>query len=356
LSLKNSLLIIDEVQTIPKLILPVLVGLFECIANYLNSKILLISATIPDELKNVKKIAIQNKIFEEYLQKTLKKISFLEQFEIPSELSGRVLFMSNTRRKNLTMYESLSQKFKNIIYMSSGITKDQRRERLTEIKSDSIVVSTQVIEAGVDISFDQIYREVAPLDNIIQAMGRLNREGENENAVMTVFKYQKDVWLPYNKLEWQESLKVIKNVRSSIDLYNNLRPYYQKISSENKTNEESSKKLTRLMTRLDFEEIWRFVRENALPDDDQEAVFIPENHEQWSQIKNVFLSKDELKRKKSREFAHLTASLPKSPEKLGITDYFDAELYEMNVLLPKWEYVDVVYDENVGLDRWTKKE
>jgi hypothetical protein len=187
-------------------------------------------------------------------------------------------------------------------------------------------------------------------------MGRLNREGENENAVMTVFKYQKDDWLPYNKLEWQESLKVIKNVRSSIDLYNNLQPYYQKISSENKTNEESSKKLTRLMTRLDYEEIWRFVRENALPDDDQEAVFIPENHEQWSQIKNVFLSKDELKRKKSREFAHLTASLPKSPEKLGITNYFDAELYEMNVLLPKWEYVDVVYDENVGLDRWTKKE
>jgi CRISPR-associated endonuclease/helicase Cas3 len=215
-------------------------------------------------------------------------------------------------------------------------------------------VSTQVIEAGVDVSFDQMYRETAPLDNIIQAMGRLNREGENDNAVMIVFKYPKDDWLPYNKLEWQESLKVIKNVQSSIDLYNKLRPYYQRILLENKTNEESSKKLARLMTSLDHEKTWEFVREKVLPDDDQEAVFIPENQEQWNQIKNVFFSKDDLERKRFRRFAHLTASLPKSPEKLGIADHFDVELYEKNILLPKWEYIDVVYDKTVGLDKWTK--
>lgn len=356
LSLKNSLLIIDEVQTIPKLILPVLVGLFEQIALCLHSKILLVSATIPYELKDVKKISIQREIKEEYLQKTFKRISFLEPFEIPNELAGRVLFMSNTRKKNLAMYELINQRFgeSDIIYMSSGISKEDRRKRLMKIKSNSIVVSTQVIEAGVDVSFDQMYREAAPLDNIIQTMGRLNREGENNDAVMTVFKDTKDDWQPYSKLEWQESLKVIRKVHSSKDLYDELPPYYQRIWEENKTNEEASKKLARLMTSLDYEEIWKFIKENALPDDNQEAVFIPKDQIQWNQIKNTFFSKDDLEKKKFRKFASLTASLPKSPEKIGIEKFFDAELYEKNILLPKWEYVGEVYDKIVGLDKWLK--
>jgi CRISPR-associated endonuclease/helicase Cas3 len=357
LSFKNSLLIIDEVQTIPKWILPILVGLFEQIATRLNSKILLVSATIPYELRDVKKISIQNKIKEEYLQKTFKRISFLEPFEVPNELTGRVLFMSNTRKKNLSMYEKINQEFGDdheIIYLSSGISKKDKRKRLEEIKQNSIVVSTQVIEAGVDVSFDKMYREAAPLDNIIQAMGRLNREGENNDAVMTVFKDTRDDWLPYSKLEWQESLKVINRVHSSKDLYDELPLYYQKIWEENKTNEEASKKLVRLMTNLDYEGIWEFIKENALPDDDQEAVFIPENETQWNQIKNTFFSKDDLEKKKFRRFALLTANLSKSPEKLGIQKFFDEELYEKNILLPKWEHIGEVYDKIVGLDKWLK--
>lgn len=356
LSLKNSLLIIDEIQTIPKLILPILVGLFEQIASCLHSKILLVSATIPYELRDVKKISIQREVKEEYLQKTFKRISFLDQFEIPNELTGRVLFMSNTRKKNLSMYEKINQEFgkSDIIYMSSGISKEDRRKRLAEIKPNSVVVSTQVIEAGVDVSFDQMYREAAPLDNMIQAMGRLNREGENNDAIMTIFKDTKDDWLPYSKLEWQESLKVINRVHSSKDLYDELPQYYQRIWEENKTNEEASKKLARLMIRLDYEDIWKFIKENALPDDDQDVVFIPKDQTQWNQIKNTFFSKDDLEKKKFRKFASLTASLPKSPEKLGIEKFFDAELYEMNILLPKWEYIGEVYDKIVGLDKWLK--
>lgn len=356
LSLKNSLLIIDEVQTIPKLILPTLVGLFEQIAFYLHSKILLISATIPYELKDIKKLSIQKEVKKEYLQQTFKKISFLESLEIPNNLTGRVLFMSNTRKKNLVMYEKINQKFgqSDIIYMSSGISKNHRLERLKSIKPNSIVVATQVIEAGVDISFDQMYREAAPLDNIIQAMGRLNREGENNDSVMTVFKDTKDDWRPYSKLEWQESLKVIRKVRSSTDLYDELSAYYQKIWKENKTNEESSKKLARLITHLDYEEVWKFIKEKVLPDDEQETVFIPANQIQWNQIKNTFLSKSDLERKRFRKFATLTANLPKSPENLGLEKFFDAELYEKNILLPKWEHLGYVYDKVVGLDKWAK--
>ena len=60
------------------------------------------------------------------------------------------------------------------------------QKRLRE-KEPATVVSTQVLEAGVDVSFSRMYREMAPLDNIVQAMGRLNREGERSEPVLTVF-------------------------------------------------------------------------------------------------------------------------------------------------------------------------
>ena len=73
-----------------------------------------------------------------------------------------------------------------------------------------LLVSTQVVEAGVDISFSEIYREVAPLDNIIQVMGRLNREGNDNNALLSIFQSDND-HRPYSEVEYNESLPILKS-------------------------------------------------------------------------------------------------------------------------------------------------
>lgn len=360
LSLRDSLLIIDEVQTIPKFALPNLIKLFQEIARNLNSKILLVSATIPHELKDIKRTSVQKILYKNYLKQTRKQISFEEPLEIPNEISGRTLFMSNTRKKNLHVYNLIHNNgCENIIYMSSGITKKSRRGKLADLHSkeckECTVVATQVLEAGVDVSFSKIYREVAPLDNIIQAMGRLNREGGIKNATMVIFKSEKDDHTPYSELEWLESLKIIKDVKTSEELYDKLETYYKIISEGNNYNKSRAIELDSYVRRLDFAEIWNFAKKHLLPEEHQESVFIPESESQLNEIKNLFMKEGKNRKREVRKFSEITAQLPNSPDKLGISNLFDEECYEMGVLLPKWKNLNEIYDKKVGLDKWTEK-
>ncbi|THE65346.1 CRISPR-associated endonuclease Cas3'' [Salinadaptatus halalkaliphilus] len=58
---------------------------------------------------------------------------------------------------------------------------------LTEHGHPLVTVSTQLVEAGVDISFDRVYRDLAPIDSIVQAAGRCNRSFERESGIVTVW-------------------------------------------------------------------------------------------------------------------------------------------------------------------------
>lgn len=65
---------------------------------------------------------------------------------------------------------------------------DQIRQRLKEGKR-CVVVSTQLVEAGVDVDFPVVYRELAGIDSLVQAAGRCNREGRNDAGIVRVFEY-----------------------------------------------------------------------------------------------------------------------------------------------------------------------
>jgi len=67
------------------------------------------------------------------------------------------------------------------------LTLIETAKRLTERESPVLVVSTQLVEAGVDISFDRVYRDLAPIDSVVQAAGRCNRSFERERGTVTVW-------------------------------------------------------------------------------------------------------------------------------------------------------------------------
>ncbi len=117
-----------------------------------------------------------------------------------SEVAGRinnekqVLCVVNSRRYAYEVYKQLSGE--GVFHLSTLMTPFDRKERLKEIRerlrigAPCRVISTSLIEAGVDVDFPIVLREEAGLDSVIQAAGRCNREGRNkaEVSIVEVFR------------------------------------------------------------------------------------------------------------------------------------------------------------------------
>lgn len=362
LAFKNSFLIIDEVQTIPKFLLPNLLSLFRVLVDKYNSTILLVSATVPQEVNGLPMLKTPDEVKDSYLRLTKKRIEYKEApFDVSLEVpvlgsNERVLFMVNTRRKACKLYKDISQLKSDVVYLSSGIKKCARKKAVEDLHSSApaTVVSTQVMEAGVDVSFTRMYREVAPLDNIIQAMGRLSREGEVAEPVLSIFRLDDD-YRPYSELEMNLSKEFIPQLHSSVDLYERLLDYYRKVSDSNKLNSKLVDELESMMMRLDFEGVWIFIKSHVLPVELGDSVFVPDVSE-WEGVRSRFLSSDSFDSKGAiyRQFSGFMAELPGTVEGLKLRDKFDDDLFNLGVLLPKKDCLSQVYDPVIGLDKWVK--
>ncbi len=349
-SFRNSILIIDEVQTIPKSILSNLKEIFKKMNQYMKTKFILVSATIPHEISDIKRIELSKDILNDYLSQTKKQIS-IQPLDIITIPTDKTLVMANTRKKAVNLHAQISQTYsdKTIFYLSTGIRKKDRKEIIENLpkKSDYILVATQVVEAGVDISFSHVFREEAPLDNIIQVMGRLNREGDNPDAQLVIYPTDGNP-IPYSPLEFQATQEKIQNITNSVQIYEILNEYYSEISSRNRRNIDDTEELERLIARMDFDGVWEFVRNRVFQEDSRDTVFIPDP-ENWEEVKKGLLygmSRDNFKK-----FGYITASLPVSLDKVG-RKLFDEELMEKNILLPKKECLKIIYDKDMGLDKW----
>ncbi len=224
-----SKLVIDEVQAYDPQAAAIIVKYIEDIIR-MGGNVLLMTATLPDFIK----IEIQNRLeklnlarpeilnlFEidnDKLGKLIKhKIRLIKidnstdnknkpDFTFPDELideiiengkTKRVLVICNTIKQAQNVYNKLKQKISGEIQLNqlhSRFTFDDRKSKQDEISrifsnpkpnnenQGKILVATQVIEAALDIDADILYTEIAPMDSLIQRMGRvLRRYKENYN-------------------------------------------------------------------------------------------------------------------------------------------------------------------------------
>ncbi|OPX90218.1 MAG: helicase Cas3 [Pelotomaculum sp. PtaB.Bin104] len=205
-NLCDALIIMDEVQSLPCKLWQPLDKIFKSLVNIGNSRILMMSATLPPFVSEAKPLlpAFETyfKKFERYklcfrLESKLSLEHFCDELEdrLPFWLKDkkRVLITLNTRKSARKIRDALDSPVLKesgypIYFISADVTPKDRLAVIQKIKKGNpcIVVSTQCIEAGVDIDMDIVIRDFAPLDSLIQISGRCNREGEKERCTVVV--------------------------------------------------------------------------------------------------------------------------------------------------------------------------
>lgn len=204
-NIANSVIILDEAQTLPvDFLKPCLTVLDELVKSY-NSTLVLCTATQP-EIKKTKKFPIGlDNIREiipdrETLHLNLRRVeSDYIGMQADNELIERmdrekqVLCIVNTRNHAKLLYDELKNQ-ENVFHLSALMCPAHRTEVLSRVKrmlgrsKPCKLVSTQLIEAGVDIDFPVVYRSLAGIDSIAQAAGRCNREGKLKVGRFYIFK------------------------------------------------------------------------------------------------------------------------------------------------------------------------
>jgi len=203
-NIAQSVVILDEVQTLPApLLLPCLEALKELSAHYRTS-IVLCSATQPAVqkrsdflrgLEDVREIVANPQKLATVMKRTslniLPKTPDSELARLLAE-HKQVLCIVNTRKHAKDLYH-LMQGENGVRHLSALMCPAHRSQKLQSIRHEldkgepCRVISTQLIEAGVDIDFPVVFRSLAGIDSIAQASGRCNREGKRETGQVFVF-------------------------------------------------------------------------------------------------------------------------------------------------------------------------
>ncbi|APW63229.1 CRISPR-associated helicase/endonuclease Cas3 [Paludisphaera borealis] len=191
--LARSVIILDEAQALPpNLLAPTLAALEELVLNY-GVTVLLCTATqpaiekrdqFPIGLAGVRPIIDEPRTLHQALRRTeVTSVGKLSNEQLVERLrrEERCLCIVNSRKHAADLLKLLADP--DALHLSAGICAAHRSDVLNEIRlrlkggSPCRVVSTQVIEAGVDVDFPFVARAAAGLDSVAQAAGRANREG-----------------------------------------------------------------------------------------------------------------------------------------------------------------------------------
>ena len=198
-NIARSVLILDEVQTLPEGLLEPILDVLKTLVSDFGVSVVFSSATQPafEDSSNLR--GIQDNIREivpgpqAYFAK-LRRVNYemADRRWTWHELAERVraypqcLVVLNRKKDASGVLDALGDP--GAFHLSTLLYPAHRKRVLAEIKwrlreeLPCRVISTQVIEAGVDVDFPVVFRAIGPLDRIVQAAGRCNREGTNSGG------------------------------------------------------------------------------------------------------------------------------------------------------------------------------
>ena len=222
-NIANSVIIFDEAQMLPgNYLKPCVAMMEELLLNY-GVSIVLCTATQPALLQFFSKSIIPTELcprmdeqFQYFERVKYQDIGTITEENMAQKLQNEMqaLCIVNTRKRAQGLFDQL--KGEGVFHLSTSMYPLHRKRVIEEIKSriengeKCILISTSLIEAGVDLDFMSVYRELAGVDSIIQAAGRCNRNGKRakEDSIVHIFRWEDKESIPSQR----QQIDVTKNL------------------------------------------------------------------------------------------------------------------------------------------------
>ena len=230
----HSVIIVDEVHSYDFKMLGFFKRFLE-ICDEFDIKVCLMSASIPEKIKTILglnrySLITQKELFSKKANEIIKKEGLLEDeidLIIEKYKNGKkVLVIKNTIKGATDIFEKLKRRgVENILLYHSTFKKIDRNkkeelifEKLRE-NSPFILVATQVVEISLDIDFEVMFSDVAPIDSLIQRFGRVNRKKDSKR-VGKIYIYKVQNYRPYYEDIIELSFNVLRNGIFELGEYN----------------------------------------------------------------------------------------------------------------------------------------
>lgn len=233
-TLSYSKIIIDEIQAYSPEIVAVIIKGIEKI-NKIGGKFMIMTATLPRIYKEeLEKLGI-NFTFEKFIKPTSRHKIKLESKKIEEDIDSiiergkhnKVLVIVNTVNKAIEIYKKLKDEgAKNINLLHSRFIYNDRSKKEKKImdfsnnKDESgIWITTQIVEASIDIDFDYLYTEISTLDSLFQRLGRCYRGREYKKEEANVYVYTREasgIKYIYDEEISEKSVELLKEYDNKI--------------------------------------------------------------------------------------------------------------------------------------------
>ena len=194
--LAGSIVILDEVQNIPPKYWEATEESLRLLSDQWDTRFILMTATRPALFQNTPELTEPRKqFFFSNLSRTILHVEpdplpyrEIDRWLLPKiESAKSFMVVLNTIRSAQEVYKDLKQELSGfkLYFLSASLIPVHREKRIQEIKKNLemgkkiALIATQVVEAGVDLDFNIVVRDLAPLDSIVQAAGRCNRNARN---------------------------------------------------------------------------------------------------------------------------------------------------------------------------------
>lgn len=379
-NIANSVIILDEIQTLPYKYWGLVNYILKKLAEVLNCKIIIMTATMPAIFKSNEVLNLINqnsriKFFKAFNRYSIEKINNLEGINTDSLFEVAIkhildysdkdfMFVFNTIRsatKFFYKFKTLQKTDFDIFFLSSRVLPVDRTIVIKQIKKQNskrkIFITTQLVEAGVDIDFDIVYRDFAPFDSIIQAAGRCNRNNKKPQGKVYVFRLKNelnafDCEYIYKGLTLDKTFSILKKTEiiDESSLIEIIDKYYNEIKNNASTNESNAlisniEKLEYEMLKNSFSLVDEKPSYNVFIEKDENASSILAKFKEICKINDIFERRKKFLEIKSQFYQYVISISKLSYE----SNYFRQTSNEIDSFrIIEKDIAQMFYKEDVG--------